>query len=150
MRFHIAQLDTSDISPRGATRVEEELNALAEKFEAGGNVIVGEDFMPQQNSIRSLMVLKYEQGNPNHTRYSFQFFDSRNGYGVVDKLLNQRVLEIERDNKKVVRSLLVPMRNDAFTQILLAYVPTKKEVVANVKIDRTPKSVEREVPASGK
>ena len=150
MKFHIAQLDTSDISPRGATRVEEELNALAEKFEVSGNVIVGEDFMPQQNAIRSLMILKYEKGNPDHTRYSFQIFDSRNGYGVVDKVLNQRVLEIERDGKKVIRSLLVPMRNDAFVQILLAYLPTKKEVVANAKTDRTTKSAEREVSTSGK
>ncbi len=136
MRFKIAQLDTSSTNARGVEKIEGELNGLVEKIEKSGNVILGEHFMPQKNAIRSLLILEYEKAKEllkgeeaiGPARYTYQILDSRNGYGIVDRLLNEKVIALEKAGRKVIRSQLIPMMNDAFVQMLLVHVSSGKEV----------------------
>ena len=132
----------------GVKRIEGELNGLIEKIEKSGGAVVGEHFMPQQNAVRSILVLEYEEDCPNaNERYSYKILDSRNGYGVVDKILNEFVLNLEKEGRKVVRSQIIPMKNDAFVQMLLVHQPTGKKVRAT---EPELKVVPKEVPVEKK
>jgi len=121
MRFFVKQLDTTNRNKTGAEKVEKDLNDSVNKIEKDENFIVGEDFMPQQNAVRSILLLKYKKGKPKGTKYSFLILDSRNSYDVVGKMLNAEVLALEKKGREIVRGLLVPMKNDGFTQLLLAH-----------------------------
>lgn len=130
MRIEIYQLDTSNTGPTGMAKVNEDINQRIDKLEKAGNQIVGEDFLPQTNAIRSLLLVSFEKGSKFSTKYSYKIFDSRNGYGVVNKLANEELLRIEKEGNEIIRTKLVPMRNDAFVQLLLVY---KKVVVESEK-----------------
>jgi len=153
MKFRIKQLDTSDASPRGANNIEKELNQLAENLEKEGCTIVAEDFMPQVNAVRSILILSYEKKKADSARYSYQILDSRNGFGIVDKMLNERVLELEKDGAEVIRCDLIPMKNDAFVQFLMYYKIAKttekvKEEIVEKEISKE-KIAEKEIIKEG-
>ncbi len=63
MRFFVKQLDTTNRNKTGAEKVEKDLNNSVNKIEKDENFIVGEDFMPQQNAVRSILLLKYKKEN---------------------------------------------------------------------------------------
>lgn len=130
MKFRILQLDTSSTTPDRTVLVQDDLNKFAKKAEASGYKIFAEDFLPQLNSVRSLMMVAIdkEKGEAG-ARYSYFVFDSRNGFGLVDKLIAEKTIDIEKSGREIVRCKLVPMRNDAFVQLLLVHVEKRVEPV---------------------
>lgn len=134
MKFRIKQLDTTNTSPKGAEEVSKDINGLVEALEKDGYAIIGEDFMPQQNNVRSLLMVYYEKAlsniPKNPVRYSYLIMDSRNSYGVVEKIANERALQLEKDGKEIIRCRLVPMLNAMYTQLLITYrnLEPKQEV----------------------
>ena len=139
MRFFLKQLDTTQANRDGAEKVKNDLNESVRKIEGDGNVVVGEDFMPQQNNIRSILLLKYEKGKSEGLKYSFLILDSRNGYDVAGKMLNAETISLEKNGRDVIRATLVPMKNDMYTQLIIAHVPVK-----GVKTVVVPKEVPKE------
>ena len=126
-RIELKQLDVSSTDKEGRERVEEDLNSFVKKFEDGGLQVIGEDVMPQMNNIRAIANIYFEKRkNVVPTRYRYLVLDSRNGHNIVGRLLNEEVLKLKKDGNKIVRKLFIPMRNDAFVQLLLVYVPSEK------------------------
>ena len=140
MRFEIKQLDTTNNNKDGAKKVEDDINATIEKIEKAGNVVTGEYLLPQQNTIRSILVMWYEKGASSNTRYSFFIIDNRDSYDVVGKILNAEVIALEGRGRQAVRVMPMPKKNDAYTQFLIAHVPSDKKV----KVP-TPENVVKEV-----
>ena len=129
MRFEVKQIDTTNNNRAGAEKVENEINGIVEKIEKAGNHVTGEYLLPQGNVIRSVVVLWYEKGTPNDTRYSFYIIDNRDSYEVVGKVLNAGILELEKSGRTAVRVLPMPKMNNAYTQFLVAHVPNGNKVV---------------------
>lgn len=135
MRADILQLDTSDTTPKGIERVNVAMSEQLEKLEKNGFNVLSEDFLPQMNAIRSLLLVMSEKKSVSPTKYVYRVFDSRNGFGIVNKLLAEEILKIEKEGNKIVRTKLVPMRNDAFVQLLL--VAKKPEPEVGVRTEKT-------------
>lgn len=128
-RIELKQLDVSSTNKEGMERVEEDLNSFVKKFEGGGLQVIGEDVMPQTNNIRAIACIYFEERkNIIPTMYKYLILDSRNGHNIVGRLLNEEVLKLKKDGNKIIRKLFVPLRNDAFVQLLLVYIPNEKLV----------------------
>ena len=129
-RIEMKQLDVSNTNQEGRKSVEDDLNSFIKSFEDNGYQIVGEDFMPQLNGVRAIVNIYFEKrASVVSTKYLYAILDSRNGYGVTSKMVNEEVLKLKKDGNKIVRKLFVPMRNDAFVQLLLAYIPSNKKPI---------------------
>ena len=149
-RIEMKQLDVSNTNQEGRKSVEDDLNSFIKSFEDNGYQIVGEDFMPQLNGVRAIVNIYFEKrASVVSTKYLYAILDSRNGYGVTSKMVNEEVLKLKKDGNKIVRKLFVPMRNDAFVQLLLAYIPSNKkpikekpvEVVEDVREEKSSEAI---------
>ena len=135
MRFEVKQIDTTQNNREGAEKVEIEINGIVEKIEKAGNVITKEYLLPQGNVIRSVVVLWYEKGTPNDTRYSFYIIDNRDSYEVVGKVLNAGILELEKQGREAIRVLPMPKKNNAYTQFLVAHIPSNKNPIKEKPVE---------------
>ena len=135
-RIELKQLDVSNTNQEGRKSVEDDLNSFIKSFEDNGYQIVGEDFMPQLNGVRAIVNIYFEKrASVVSTKYLYAILDSRNGYGVTSKMVNEEVLKLKKDGNKIVRKLFVPMRNDAFVQLLLAYIPSNKKPIKEKPVE---------------
>ena len=135
-RIEMKQLDVSNTNQEGRKSVEDDLNSFIKSFEDNGYQIVGEDFMPQLNGVRAIVNIYFEKrASVVSTKYLYAILDSRNGYGVTSKMVNEEVLKLKKDGNKIVRKLFVPMRNDAFVQLLLAYIPSNKKPIKEKPVE---------------
>ncbi len=138
-KIEVVQLDVSGNTQETIRKVESDLNTVAEKYEKNGYQVISEDFVPQRNAIRAIANMFFEKRNKvTPTRYCYAILDSRNGYGVVGKLLNEKLIEEKKKGNKVIRKLMSPQTNDAFYNLLLVVEPASikpKEVVKSGKED---------------
>lgn len=137
MRVKFIQLDLSDTRPDALKRIETEMDKIAQELENSGFQIQSETIIPQQNNIRGILKIVYEKiSKPQKTRYAYMIGDSRNGHDVLGKIVNAKLIELEKEND-CLRSLTIPMKNDMYVQELLVYTPrltkTAKELLKEAK-----------------
>jgi len=126
MRVELIQIDTRDTNKKNVDEVEKALNDVSEKAERNGFFVVNEQLFPETTSVKNYFMFTYEKGEKLGLRYKFLVFDVRGSMTVVNNELNAEILRLEKEGKQIVRSTIMPQKNTAFVQILLAHIPKKK------------------------
>ena len=148
-KIEVVQLDVSSNSQETIRKVEEDLNTVAEAHERNGYQVIGEDLVPQRNAIRAIANMYFEKRDSVvPTRYCYAILDSRNGFGVVGKMLNEKLLEEKKKENKIIRKLMAPQTNDAFYNLLLVVEPVnskpKKEPKKEAEKPKEPEEVKED------
>jgi len=126
MRVELIQIDTRDTNIKNVDEVERTLNAVSEKAEKNGYVVVNEQLFPETTSVKNYFMFTYEKGEKTGLKYKFLVFDVRGSMTVVNNELTAEILKLEKDDRQIIRSCIMPQKNTAFVQILFAHTPKKK------------------------
>ena len=126
MKIELIQIDTRDTNKKNVDEVEKVLNAVSEKVEKNGYIVVNEQLFPETTSVKNYFMFTYEKGEKTGLKYKFLVSDVRGSMTVVNNELNAEIIKLEKDDRQIVRSTIMPQKNTAFAQILLAHIPKRK------------------------
>jgi hypothetical protein len=126
VRFELVQIDSRDVTKKASVEVEKTLNTMSDKLEKNGFVVTGEFVAPESTGVKNYFLFAYEKGNPMGIQYKFLVFDVREGPKTANAELNGEIVKLEKEGRDILRYYFMPMKNSAFTQILLVHIPKKK------------------------